>query len=86
MAELRSYLFDRKMSQKGADLLDEIFTGDEEGRNNVAIKSPRFCKDREVTFVFRYNSKRQAQQIVGTLTKWLSENASSNLINGIMLY
>ncbi len=76
--------FEIRYTQKGKDVLDNIFGEFSPDRERVRLSCPR--REHEVVMVVDYNSPEQFTRVLGSLCKWLEDGTSFESLENLMLY
>jgi len=76
--------FEFRYSQKGKNLLDNIFGEFTPDRTRVRLTSPR--REHEVVLVVDYDSPEQFNRVLGSICRWLEQENGFNSLEDLMLY
>ncbi len=76
--------FDFRYSQKGKDVLDNIFGEFAPDRERISLIAPK--REHEVVMQVEYESKEQFGRVLGQLCEWLSKEDRFERLENLMLY
>jgi hypothetical protein len=76
--------FEFRYTQKGKDLLDNIFGEFTPDRSRVRLVCPR--REHELVVVVDYEQADQFQRVLGSICKWLEEGNKFDTLETLMLY
>lgn len=85
-ASLRMVDFERDFEDRGASLLDNIFSANPNLRNQVMMQSPQQCCDREVLLKVDYSEPAELKRILGVICGWISKEGNISELESIMLF